>query len=103
MVLVVQRALEALAVEDEAGVGDAVVAGSAAKTSSAPAICGTSFGWTKLAASIRLRPAAAIRVHSSARTAGSRITLSFCRPSRGPTSHTLISAHPWIPSRACID
>ena len=47
--------------------------------------------YTKLAASIRLTPVAAMRVHNSARTAGSRVTLSFCRPSRGPTSHTLIS------------
>ena len=60
-----------------------------AKTSSAPAICGTSFGCTKLAASIRLSPVLASLVHSSARVAGSSVTLSFWRPSRGPTSQTL--------------
>ena len=44
---------------------------SAATTSSAPAICGTRAGLTKLTASMRGRPAAASRSTSSARTAGS--------------------------------
>ena len=42
----------------------------ARKTSSAPAICGTRCGLTKLAASTRGRPVAASRSHSSARTGG---------------------------------
>src|SRR5215212_6088402 len=55
-------------------------------TSSAPAICGTSLGLTKLAASTLATPAAASRSHSSARVSGESVSSSFCRPSRGPTS-----------------
>src|SRR5215217_7809176 len=55
-------------------------------TSSAPAICGTRFGLTKLAASTRGTPAAASFSQSSARTSGESVLSSFCRPSRGPTS-----------------
>ena len=66
-----QRAVEAALVQHQARPGDAsAVAGSAATTSSAPAICGTSFGCTKLATSTRRRPAAARRPASSARRAG---------------------------------
>ena len=46
--------------------------GRAAMTSSAPAIWGTYFGWTKLTASIRRAPAASSRRTRSARTAGSQ-------------------------------
>src|SRR5215210_5381831 len=60
----------------------------AATTSSAPAICGTLFGFTKLAASTRGSPAAASLSHSSARVSGGRIFSSFCSPSLGPTSTT---------------
>ena len=61
----------------------------AATTSSAPAICGTRPGWTKLTASIAGRPAAASRLTRSARTAGSSTACSFWSPSRGPTSQTV--------------
>ena len=61
-----------------------------ATTSSAPAICGTRFGLTKLTASTRGSPARARRSHSSARTDGSSVCDSFCRPSRGPTSQIVI-------------
>src|SRR5207237_7406277 len=37
---------------------------------------------------MRGRPAAARRLTSSARTAGSSCVSSFCNPSRGPTSQT---------------
>src|SRR5918992_3739009 len=60
----------------------------AATTSSAPAICGTFFGFTKLAASTRGTPAAASLSHRSARVSGGRIFSSFCSPSLGPTSTT---------------
>src|SRR5918998_2346314 len=60
----------------------------AATTSSAPAICGTFFGFTKLAASTRGTPGAASLSHRSARVSGGRIFSSFCRPSLGPTSTT---------------
>ena len=63
------------------------VACKPAKTSSAPAICGTRFGCTKLAASTRGSPAAARRLQSSARTVGPSVAGSFRRPSRGPTSY----------------
>src|SRR5918997_6820444 len=57
-----------------------------ASTSSAPAICGTLLGFTKLAAPTRETPAAASLSQSPARTSWERIFSSFCRPSRGPTS-----------------
>ena len=57
-------------------------------TSSAPAICGTSVGLTKLAASMRFNPAAASRSHRPARVDGSSVFASFWSPSRGPTSQT---------------
>src|SRR5207245_8024708 len=53
---------------------------------SAPAICGTRPGWTKLAASTRGSPASARRRQNSARTAGARVMSSLWSPSRGPTS-----------------
>ena len=69
-----REAVVAALVEDEPGVGDALDSGwIAATTSSAPAICGTRAGWTKLTASIRGSPAAARRSTSSARTAGSSV------------------------------
>jgi hypothetical protein len=49
----------------------------AATTSSAPAICGTASGRTKLTASIRGTFAAASRLTSSARAAGSSTSGSF--------------------------
>ena len=58
-------------------------------TSSAPAICGTASGRTKLAASIRGSRAALRRLTSSARPSGGSVSGSFCRPSRGPTSQTV--------------
>ena len=64
-----QRPVEARAVEHERGETCAARRAAPAKTSSAPAICGTSFGFTKLAASTRGSPVAASRAHSSARTA----------------------------------
>src|ERR687893_2786666 len=72
----------------------------AAITSSAPAICGTFLGFTKLAASTRETPAAASMSQSLARTSGERIISSFCRPSRGPTSTncTRIGSPPSDPS-----
>ena len=60
-----------------------------ATTSSAPAICGTRSSRTKLTASTRGRPAAARRLTSSARVAGSSASASFWRPSRGPTSQSV--------------
>src|SRR5258708_78194 len=62
----------------------------AAMTSSAPAMAGTSLGWTKLAASMRGRPVADRRSPNSAPTAGARMVFSFCSPSRGPTSVIVI-------------
>src|SRR5215210_4823949 len=55
-------------------------------TSSAPAICGTFFGFTKLAASIRVTPVAASLSQSSALDSGGSVFSSFCNPSLGPTS-----------------
>ena len=84
-----QRALEPLAVEHEAGVGRRRRLGQRGEDL---------LGARHLRDELRMheargldapRPVAAKRVHSSARTAGSRVTLSFCRPSRGPTSQTL--------------
>src|SRR5215212_2005689 len=60
----------------------------AAITSSAPAICGTLLGLTKLATSTLGPPAAASWSHSPARISGGSIFFSFCRPSLGPTSTT---------------
>ena len=62
---------------------------TAATTSSAPAICGTRSGLTKLTASIRGSPVAASRRTSSARTSGASVSGSFWSPSRGPTSHSV--------------
>jgi hypothetical protein len=55
-------------------------------TSSAPAICGTRRGSTKLATSTARSPAATRRPTRSARISGGRTSGSFCRPSLGPTS-----------------
>ena len=60
-------------------------------TSSAPAICGTRAGCTKLTASIRRSPAAASASMYATRAATSSTASSFCSPSRGPTS-TISSA-----------
>src|SRR3712207_9302207 len=72
----------------------------AAITSSAPAICGTLVGLTKLAASTLGTPAAASLSQSSALTSGGRIFSSFCKPSLGPTSTscTRIESPPWSPA-----
>src|SRR5918911_2189320 len=68
-------------------------------TSSAPAICGTTLGCTKLAASTLATPASASLLHSSARTSGESVLSSFCSPSRGPTStiSTRIRSNPLLP------
>ena len=62
------------------------VFGRAAITSSAPAICGTRRGLTKDTASSRVTPAASSRRMNSSFRSTSRVTASFCSPSRGPTS-----------------
>lgn len=59
---------------------------SRARRSSASASWGTHFGWTKLVASMRTRPAAArSRTKASLASVGMGVG-SFWRPSRGPTS-----------------
>ena len=99
---VVAQAVVAPLVQHQAGVDDALGrARSPATTSSAPAICGTSAGLTKLTASIRGRPAAASRLTSSARTAGASVLASFWSPSRGPTSQIVTrSQHALLRSSA---
>src|SRR5918999_3310673 len=70
-----------------------------ASTSSAPAICGTLLGFTKLAASTRETPAAASLSHSLDRISGETIFSSFCKPSRGlrSTRCTRIGSPPSAP------
>ena len=64
------QALVAALVQDEAAADARRPAFEPASTSSAPAICGTRLGLTKLAASIRRTPAAGRPATSSARTCG---------------------------------
>src|SRR5262249_34422034 len=52
---------------------------------------------TNETASTRGTPAAAIRLTSSARAAGSSTSCSFWSPSRGPTSHTVTRTAPKLP------
>ena len=87
---VAREPLPAALVENEPGELDSGAPLDRATTSSAPAICGTRSPRTKLTASIRGSPAAPSRSTSSARTAGASVSGSFWRPSRGPTSHTVI-------------
>src|ERR1700722_1271708 len=60
--------------------------GNPAATASASAICGTSLGFTKLAASMRRAPASSIRPMNSNFCEVVNSTDSFWSPSRGPTS-----------------
>ena len=69
-----EQPVVAALVQRKPGVDDALAALIAATTSSAPAICGTGFGLTKLTASMRGTPAAASRSTSSARTPGASVT-----------------------------
>ena len=66
-------------------------------TSSAPAICGTRLGLTKLTASTRGTPAAARRSHSSARTAGASVVVLVLEPVAGPD---VADRHPHGAARA---
>ena len=59
---------------------------SPCSTASASAICGTFSGWTKLATSMRRRPAFMARRMNSILAAVANTPGSLCRPSRGPTS-----------------
>src|SRR5918995_6133251 len=73
---------------------------TAATTSSAPAICGTRSGLTKLTASIRGSPAAASRRTSSARVSCASVPGSFWSPSRGPTSQRVTRIRRSVASRS---
>ncbi len=66
--------------------GAGVNCASEASTASASAICGTRFGLTKLATSMRCRPAPSRRRMNSTLVAVGNTCDSLCRPSRGPTS-----------------
>ena len=57
-------------------------------TSAASAICGTHFGDTNDVASIAGRPASVSMSISATLTSVGTIAFSFCKPSRGPTSHS---------------
>src|SRR4051794_18831552 len=63
-----------------------------AKTSAASAICGTHFGLTKAETSIARRPAADNRSLNAILSPVATAALSFCNPSRGPTSTTVTRA-----------
>lgn len=53
---------------------------------SASASWGTHLGWTKLVASMVVRPESARRRMNSALTSVGTVAFSFCSPSRAPTS-----------------
>src|SRR5258708_40285139 len=74
----------------------------AAKTSGASAICGTHFGLTNADTSITGNAAALNRLTNSILSAVETAACSFCRPSRGPTSTTVMcfAICPWGP---CAD
>ena len=57
-----------------------------ASTSAASAICGTHFGETKDVASIAGKPGVGERVDQRDLDVGRDVAVSFCSPSRGPTS-----------------
>ena len=59
-------------------------------TSAASAICGTHFGLTNADTSITGKFAALSRLTNSILSGVDTIALSFCKPSRGPTSTTVI-------------
>src|SRR5918995_5391580 len=60
-----------------------------ASTSAASAICGTHFGLTKAVTSTTGRPALESRSTNATLSAVEIAALSFCSPSRGPTSTTV--------------
>ena len=64
-------------------------ASSDATNSPASASCGTHFGWTNDATSISLVPASASKWMNCALSSVGTVSVSFCRPSLGPTSTIL--------------
>ena len=66
--------------------------GTCRSTSSDPAICGTHFGETNAPTSTTRKPASARARQNATRSSTLRTALSFCSPSRGPTSTTVTRA-----------
>jgi hypothetical protein len=63
------------------------------------AICGISFGGTKLPTSISATPAAAMAAIQRCFTGVGMIDAAICSPSRGPTSQTMTCSRMDVPFR----